>query len=89
MQTKNIESGPCKNSCTDIYRTSRVPPVQSIEVGCHAVIQYWMIPFLPYTGAETANAFRWAGQPSKLPLHRPNKAGLKSLIINLYVHQIW
>jgi len=58
-------------------------PVQSTEVGCHAVIQYWMIAFPAYTRAETANTFRQAGQPSKLPMHRPNKASLKSQIISL------
>ena len=41
-------------------------PVGNIEVGCHTVIDDWMICFAAYTAVENPNAFQRAGQPPKL-----------------------
>jgi len=42
--------------------------VGSIALRRHAIIEYWMIPFVEYTAAEILDAFQCFWQPQKLPL---------------------
>jgi len=44
------------------------PTSQSISVGCHAISDNWMIPFVAHSAAETTNAFQWARQLPKIAL---------------------
>jgi len=50
-------------------------PVRSTAVGCHAVIEDWMIPFTAYTAAETPNAFQWA---RRFPNIAPSRGGIST-----------